>query len=524
MKRLTLIPCRRGYSRRRQWRAGAVLQDRYLLMVRLRDWKTDRMISVLSRIYESPYSVPPFPHVTLYGMFTLRSGKSEASIRTAIESSSRDLDAIRFPLSGWTTLRGRRGRVIAHCVNPSDELISCYRTLYETLTPSIATRSWIDATYGTRKFHITTGYGLRSTISEEILSRLCSGTMGEVLPGAGHPPSPGPRECQGGDLQTTEEPDPWGDPRPAGPPGCGRKDLFMPEETDLYGLRIALIRNGKITSEFDLPSQQWLDRPDVYRKERWAETLTAFRHRHGFELSSPLSPESPEIYLISDLHLGHANIIRYCRRPFTDAREMDRVLVSNWNYTVGPSDKVFFLGDLRYGPEARPAAEYLAMLQGNITLVRGNHDLDLHDSLDELIVECRGISFRLVHDPAGVSREGGEGPVHDPSGTNRNRDKYVIHDPSEINRNGDKRPIHDPAGTTRNGGEWLIHGHAHNNDLARYPFINYDQRTVNISAEVIGYRPVSIGTIVRCIKSGGPEPLRLLERRPGSAVRARPAG
>ena len=33
------------------------------------------------------------------------------------------------------------------------------------------------------------------------------------------------------------------------------------------------------------------------------------------------------IYYTSDLHLGHANVIRHCDRPFADANEMDAALI-----------------------------------------------------------------------------------------------------------------------------------------------------------------------------------------------------
>ena len=45
----------------------------------------------------------------------------------------------------------------------------------------------------------------------------------------------------------------------------------------------------------------------------------------------------------SDLHLGHANIIRYCRRPFADVDAMNEALIERWNDTVADGDEVWVL-------------------------------------------------------------------------------------------------------------------------------------------------------------------------------------
>ena len=54
------------------------------------------------------------------------------------------------------------------------------------------------------------------------------------------------------------------------------------------------------------------------------------------------------IFYTSDLHLGHANIIRHCNRPFASAEEMDEVLIENWNAKVTNADTIHILGDLMF--------------------------------------------------------------------------------------------------------------------------------------------------------------------------------
>jgi len=79
------------------------------------------------------------------------------------------------------------------------------------------------------------------------------------------------------------------------------------------------------------------------------------------------------IWITSDLHLGHKNIIDLCNRPFENVEEMDGTLIGRWNQRVKPGDDVYYLGDftlLGYNK----AIEYFAKLNGNIHFIRGNHD------------------------------------------------------------------------------------------------------------------------------------------------------
>ena len=125
---------------------------------------------------------------------------------------------------------------------------------------------------------------------------------------------------------------------------------------DDVGLRITVMHNDEILGEFDLLRKCWLPLEEIHDPRSWQQSLALYRKSAGFELSAPVVHGPNEIFLIADLHLGHENIIRYCSRPFVpaDVAEMDRVLVANWNYSVAPDDRVFFLGDLRYGRNARP--------------------------------------------------------------------------------------------------------------------------------------------------------------------------
>lgn len=49
------------------------------------------------------------------------------------------------------------------------------------------------------------------------------------------------------------------------------------------------------------------------------------------------------IYFIADTHFDHANIIRFCNRPFTSVEEMNETLIVNWNRKVHGNDTVYIL-------------------------------------------------------------------------------------------------------------------------------------------------------------------------------------
>ena len=78
-------------------------------------------------------------------------------------------------------------------------------------------------------------------------------------------------------------------------------------------------------------------------------------------------------YYIADLHLGHADVIRFDGRPFSDLNEMHQVIIDRWNSTVKATDTVYILGDFCWAKESEWPF-YVAPLAGQKVLIRGNHD------------------------------------------------------------------------------------------------------------------------------------------------------
>jgi calcineurin-like phosphoesterase family protein len=80
-----------------------------------------------------------------------------------------------------------------------------------------------------------------------------------------------------------------------------------------------------------------------------------------------------KVFIISDTHFSHNNIIRYEYRPFKDKEEMDEYMIKEWNSVVSENDLVFHLGDVAICGAKR--AEYvLSRLNGRKILILGNHD------------------------------------------------------------------------------------------------------------------------------------------------------
>lgn len=360
-------------------------------------------------------------HLTLAGPFRLLRGEGNDLVQRAVEDSSRDVVSVSCTLGEFALLPGRVGEAVVLAADPDRDLLALFSKISSLLLPHFSEATWIDRKPGERRFHVTLGSGLQPARAEAIVRGLTRSTLSS---GA--------------------------DPRPD-----ARRNRISPGwPLDL--LRISIARNGALWREYDIPRRKWLDRSEIYRREEWADTLAAFRIFRGYELTGPQFECSGGVFFIADLHLGHANIIRYCRRPFPDVATMDRILVRNWNLRIRPSDRVFFLGDLAYGPGVKTAEEYLSGLSGRIRFIRGNHDREIPGMAGSDVLECGGLKFFLVHDPS-------EAPE-------------------------------DFRG-------WVIHGHHHNNQTREFPFLDTGNRRVNVSAELIGYVPLSLDELLTLISA-----------------------
>lgn len=167
------------------------------------------------------------------------------------------------------------------------------------------------------------------------------------------------------------------------------------------------------------------------------------------------------IWFTGDTHFGHANILKYCNRPFSSIGEMDEHFIEQWNLRVRPNDVVYHLGDFMFAPRdklQRATENILRRLNGVKILIRGNHDRP-ETSL--------ATGWQSTHDTLEVKAHLG-GPF---------KQRIVL--------------FHYPlrSWNAHAHGSWMLHGHCHGN------LSDVGGKILDVGVDVWDYAPVSIETI-----------------------------
>lgn len=169
---------------------------------------------------------------------------------------------------------------------------------------------------------------------------------------------------------------------------------------------------------------------------------------------------SHAVYVISDSHFGHANILNFRRpsdgkplRTFQNVDEMNEHMIEKWNSVVRPQDHVYHLGDFAMRQQDVKIA---CRLNGHKRLVRGNHDkFKTRMYIEYGFTEIYGVriinELMLTHIPA---------------------------HPDTIRR------------------AWVnVHGHIHNNDADGPRTPRLGDRYYNASVECLDYTPRTLEQI-----------------------------
>lgn len=114
-------------------------------------------------------------------------------------------------------------------------------------------------------------------------------------------------------------------------------------------------------------------RPRVRHIGNWERIKTILTEGQE-QLTLPLSEDDErDVWLWSDLHFGHKNIIDFSERPFESVEQMDEYLVANHNDYVKENDISIWVGDVAFLRDEL-ANELLDQCNGYKILIVGNHD------------------------------------------------------------------------------------------------------------------------------------------------------
>lgn len=168
------------------------------------------------------------------------------------------------------------------------------------------------------------------------------------------------------------------------------------------------------------------------------------------------------IWLTSDTHFGHANILRFTgtdglpiRPGFASVEEMNEAIVERWNALVKPKDHVYHLGDVAMKCSATQMIAIGKRLRGHKRLVLGNHD-----------------KFNIT-----AYREAGFQAIY---GMRRLFEVWLTH-----------APLH-PGSIGKAIGN--VHGHIHEKPSPAGPYLN-------VSVERTNYTPVALEWAIECLKT-----------------------
>ena len=156
--------------------------------------------------------------------------------------------------------------------------------------------------------------------------------------------------------------------------------------------------------------------------------------------------------MISDLHLGHKNILKYDTQ-FQSIQEREEKLIDDWNSVVHKRDVVYVLGDALFDYYH---ARVIAKLKGRKLLIMGNHDTLPAAQYLSVFDDIRG---PITYKKTWLSHQ----PIH----------------PSELR------------------GRCNIHGHLHGGQAIK------DYRYFNVCVDSIGFAPMLFEEIVAHFKRTG---------------------
>ena len=176
------------------------------------------------------------------------------------------------------------------------------------------------------------------------------------------------------------------------------------------------------------------------------------------------------VFFISDTHFNHRGSLlwndRTVRPNFESVKEMNDLMINNWNKVVKNEDTVYFLGDFAYKCPKYMAESTFWILNGKKHLIIGNHDYNLAAKFEKC---WESMAHRMQYDftdDNGVKRE-------------------IIMD-------------HYPLLSWRhsNHGSWHLHGHTHGS----IQHLSVGVNRYDCSVEVNNYSPISLDQVCKIFR------------------------
>lgn len=220
------------------------------------------------------------------------------------------------------------------------------------------------------------------------------------------------------------------------------------------------IDNELYKIEYDFLSKKYLDylsAPAPYGDKMRQRSREASSFKKLPFVARRLDLIGRKVFVWSDLHFGHKNIIQYSERPFPDVPTMDQHLIDNFNEYVGPDDISIWVGDVAFYRDDH-ARSLLYKCNGKKILVVGNHDFEKRN--------LKKLAFNEVHLLYWIRTE---------------RANLLF--------------THYPMDMSTFTPDWVnVHGHEH---IHTYQYGAYGKslRHINVNCEIHGYKPIELDLI-----------------------------
>lgn len=164
------------------------------------------------------------------------------------------------------------------------------------------------------------------------------------------------------------------------------------------------------------------------------------------------------IWVTSDNHFYHKNIIKYENRPYITVDEMNKDMIRKWNSKVKKNDTVIILGDFILSNDKKLASALIDKLHGKKCLICGNHD-----KVSNLLAE----KFEWVKSYFELKYEG--------------TDFIMFHYPIK-------------SWNKKHYGSIHLYGHVHSNNDGLY---EESERAYNVGVDVNNFYPVLLKDIIK---------------------------